>query len=228
MEAGVLQYSLPEGRQERGQRLRYSTPRSGCASNDGRSAPNHLASGIPAGFFRFPADIFLLEQFPEFLHESTDILKFTVYRGKADIGDRIQAVDALDHQLSDLGAGDFLFLAVKNLLFNLIDNTLDLVYADRAFVAGSEDPTLDLGPVIGLSVVVLFDHDHGDRLNLLISRESALARITNPSSTDRIVFLHRSGIRHSGIFTSTIRTLHFFSPFQKFGQLPRQNFFVSI
>ena len=168
---------------------------------------------LPGSVFLFALCILLLQEFSEFIHEGTDILELAVDRRKADVGDRIKAVDALDHQLADFGTGDFLLLAVKDLLLDLIHNALDLVDTDRTLVAGAQDSSLDLLTVIGFAVVVFFDNDHGDRLYFFIGRKPSFAGIAYSASADGVILLDRSGIGNSGIFTAAIRTSHIAPPF---------------
>lgn len=82
--------------------------------------------------FLFAAGILLFQKLSEFVHERADILELPVNRRETYISDRVEAVDTFDHEFSDLGAGDLLLLAVKNLFLDLIHDALDLVDADRA------------------------------------------------------------------------------------------------
>lgn len=142
--------------------------------------------------FLFAAGILLFQKLSEFVHERADILELPVNRRETYISDRVEAVDTFDHEFSDLGAGDLLLLAVKNLFLDLIHDALDLVDADRALVAGPQDPALDFRAVIWLSVIVLFDDDHGNRLYFLIGRKPAFACITDSAPPDGVVLLDRS------------------------------------
>ena len=101
-------------------------------------------------------------------------------------------MDPFDHQFSNLGAGDLLFFPVKDLLLDFIHDALDLIDADRPLMAGAQDTAFDLLAVIGLSVIVLFDHNHRDGLNLFIGRKPALAAVADPPSADGVVLLDRS------------------------------------
>ena len=168
---------------------------------------------LPGSVFLLSPCILLFQEFSEFIHEGTDILELAVDRCKADIGDGIKAVDALDDQLSDFGTGDLLLLAVKNLLLDLVHNAFDLVDADRTLVAGAQDSALNLLAVIGFAVVVFFDNDHGDGLYFFIGRKSSFAGITDSASADGVVLLDRPGIGNSGIFATAIRTSHMLPPF---------------
>ena len=75
-------------------------------------------------------------------------------------------------------------------------------------MTGSEHPCLDLGTVIGLSVIILFNNDQRNRLDLLVSGESLAAFITHTATANGIVIFRRSRIDHSGIFMAAERTFH--------------------
>ena len=80
-------------------------------------------------------------------------------------------------------------------------------------MTGAQNSSLDLLTVLRFTVIVLFDDDHRDCLYLLICREPAFAGVADSASADGIILLNRSGIRNSGILTSTIRASHTFPPF---------------
>ena len=67
-------------------------------------------------------------------------------------------------------------------------------------MTGSEHPCLDLGTVIGLSVIILFNNDQWNRLDLLVSGESLAAFITYTTAANGVVIFRRSRIDDSGIF----------------------------
>ena len=156
----------------------------------------------------------LVQQFLQLIHKCTDILKLPVYRRKTDIGDRIQILQMIHHDLSDLCAGYLLLRRAEDLSLDRIHHTLDLPDRDRPFVAGAEHAVLDLLTVILLSGLILFDHSQRDRLHLFIGGKTFSAGIAHPAAPDRIGILHRSGIHDPCVILITIWTSHlFFSPF---------------
>ena len=76
-------------------------------------------------------------------------------------------------------------------------------------MAGLYDTRLDLGAVIHLSGLVLFDHRQRFCLDLFIGRETLAAVVTLSSSPYGVIVFRMSGINDSGIFTSAIRAPHF-------------------
>ena len=81
-------------------------------------------------------------------------------------------------------------------------------------MTGSEHPCLDLGTVIGLSVIILFNNDQRNRLDLLVSGESLTAFITYTTAANGVVIFRRSRIDDSGIFMATERTFHRHPPYK--------------
>ena len=96
-----------------------------------------------------------------------------------------------DH-FSDFLGIDLLFLTVKDLRFDLIDHLPDLGHGNRPLMAGTENASLDLGPVVGLPVVVLLDDDHGNGLYLFIGGKASGTDVADSSSADGIILFHRS------------------------------------
>ena len=75
-------------------------------------------------------------------------------------------------------------------------------------MACSEHTALNLRSVIGLPVIILLDNNQRNGLHLLIGSETLTTLITDPSSSDGVVLLSRSGIYNSGILVIAKWTLH--------------------
>ena len=151
----------------------------------------------------------------QLVHKCVDILKLPVYRGKTHIGNRIQIFEPVHHQLSDHPAGNLLFPPVEDLRLHIVHQLRDLICAHRALMTGAKHSRLNLGTVIGLSVIVLFDHDQGNGLHLLVGGETPAALVADTAAADGIVFIRRSGIDHARVVMTAEWTFHvssFFLP----------------
>jgi hypothetical protein len=62
-----------------------------------------------------------------------NIPKAAVHAGKADVGDLVELFQLLHHQLAQAAGGDFAQAEVEQIFFDLLDRTVDLLGADRAF-----------------------------------------------------------------------------------------------
>ena len=127
---------------------------------------------------------------------------------EAHIGHLVQIFQFFHDNLTDLAAGNLSVLRIENLRLNGIDGGIDSLHRNRALVTGSQNPCLNLSPVILLPILILLDHNQGNGLHLLVSGKPPSAGIAHSSSADGIVLLHRPGVHHPRIILITIWTSH--------------------
>ncbi len=158
---------------------------------------------------RFCAAVILcFQNFLEFIHECLNILELTVDRREPHVGDRIKVLEAAHDKLADLAARNFLLLAGVNLRLDLVNQLLDLVNADGSLVACAQDAALNLRAVIWLAVIVLFDDNKWNGLNLLVCRETLPAGIADSAAADGCIPVCRARVNDTCVFLSAIRTFH--------------------
>ena len=79
-------------------------------------------------------------------------------------------------------------------------------------MAGSYDAGFNLLPVIGFSVLILFDYYKRDRLNLFIGCKAFAAHITYPAAANRVIIIGWTGINYSRIVPTAKRAFHLSAP----------------
>ena len=117
----------------------------------------------------------LVAELFDFVNKRADIFKLSVNRGEPDVGNLIHFFQAVHDDFANLGAFHLRRTKLVNVIFNVIDELFEAVCRNRPFVARTKNTPFDLAAVIRFAVIVLLDHDQGNRFNFFIRRETLLA-----------------------------------------------------
>lgn len=123
------------------------------------------------------------ENWGEFFHEILSVAKAAVDACKADECDFVEAAKALHAQVTDVFGGDFSFVVIKYMDFDLYGHLLDVFGFDFAFPARLREATFDLGTAKVLAGTIPFT-DLKKPFNTFIGRETPLAMVTVASAAN--------------------------------------------
>src|SRR5690606_8605306 len=106
----------------------------------------------------------------QFLDEVVDVFKLAVHRRKPHKRHLVHFPQGIEHPLADDPRGDFPLEILVNVRLDLADDPLDVVGADRPFVARLLQPRADLLPVERHARPVFLDHLQRRFFDLFVGR----------------------------------------------------------
>src|SRR5215217_7655062 len=118
---------------------------------------------------------------PSLLHRARKVLEILCFgeilvdAGEADVGDRVQGLETIHHQLADFGRGDFAFAAGFDLALEGGDQAVDALLGDGALAAGGGDRAFELGAFERLAAAAGFDDGELAQLDALEGGEARAA-----------------------------------------------------
>src|SRR5690606_21345244 len=131
-----------------------------------------------------------------------------VDRCEAHVGDLVELLQLVHHELADFRRGDLLLGPLLQRRLDAVGDRLDLRHADRPLLARLQQPRDQLLPLEAFSAAVLLDDHVGDLVDALVAREAAPAAQTLAPPTDHLPFLALARIDHLVAEMAAVRTLH--------------------
>src|SRR5690606_27916668 len=131
-----------------------------------------------------------------------------VHGRKTDVGDVVERLQPLHHQVADVMRLDVRFAGAFELTHDAADHALDALRLDGALAHGDLDRAHQLLPVEGHAPSVAFDHRQLAQLHPLEGREATAARGADPPAANRGVVLRRAGVLHLSVVAGAIGTPH--------------------
>ena len=156
-------------------------------------------------------------------------MELAVDAGESDIRHLIEFFQRLHHAVADFGTGYFAVKIPLQALAYIVDNAVDIVRIDGAFVTGVCNTAPQFLPVKIFSDIAAFDNfqfipDHTFKCGKTMS-----ARQTLPAAAHTGIFPDRPGINHFIFQTTAHRATHRKLPFlQKFHALPRNQHHAAV
>ena len=117
----------------------------------------------------------------KFLLEGVEVGERPVDGGKADVSNLVQRPELVHHQLADDAAGYLQAVTRAASCLYLLDDGLNALGANRAFLAGLQAACPQLPAIERLSAPVFLEHYEAGNLGLLIGVEAAAAANADPS-----------------------------------------------
>src|SRR6185312_4183272 len=101
-------------------------------------------------------DVFTSKQIFQLFLEFADIFEVSVDAGEADVGDRVDVLEAVHDEFAYRGGGAFAALGVDDEGFGGVDNFLHLGDGDLAFLARMQQAGKHFLPVEAFAASVFF------------------------------------------------------------------------
>ena len=152
-----------------------------------------VAAGLRFGLWRFDEKPPLAWVFETlgiknglgFLDEVVEGFEASIDAGKSHVGHLVEATEPLGDQFADGLAGDFLVVALVDLLFHLIRDALQLFELNGPFVAGALQAGEDFLAIEGHSRAVFFDDSQADVLfDAFVGGEALFAIEASPPAAN--------------------------------------------
>src|SRR5437879_8972206 len=118
--------------------------------------------------------------------ELADVLELAIDRGESDIGDRVEALEMVHDDPSELLAADLLLGPLVELSLDLDDDVVDGLNSDRPLLARLQDGATELLAVERLAAPVPLDHVRQHVLDVLVGRVPAVALETLAPAPDEL------------------------------------------
>src|SRR5688500_15343867 len=136
--------------------------------------------------------------------EVAGLAEVLIDRGEADIGDRVEPLQAFHHQLADPGRGHLAVAAGLELALDRRGELLDPLRGGRPLAAGDRDRPLELGPVERLAPILRFDDEQLARLDPLEGGEALAAFLALSPAPDGGAVLGGTAVLHLAVFVGAI------------------------
>ena len=137
-----------------------------------------------------------LGQAADLVDEFSDVAKFFVNAGEADVGDLIEVAEALHDALADGAGRDFRFELSLHGVHDVFDEHGDLFDIDGAFVTGGANGANEFFTVEVLAAAVTFDDDDAVANEDLGGAVAVAALETFAAAADGRALLADSGVDH--------------------------------
>ena len=131
--------------------------------------------------------------------EILGLAEIAIDRGEADIGDVVEALQPLHHQLADLLGRDLALAGALELAHDAVDHALDPLGLDRALAQRDLDRAHQLVAVERHRAGRSLDHGQLAQLHPLEGREAAAAVRADAAAADRGAVLGRPRVLHLGV-----------------------------
>lgn len=116
-------------------------------------------------------------------NEIGDTPKLTVNGSKADIRHLTHRLELLEHQFTDLIAGDFPLDPLLQRQLDVVHKSLQQSGFQTGLLTGPQQPMQQLGTVEGFPVAISFHHRDGDSLDSFIGGEAKITVEALPPAT---------------------------------------------
>src|SRR5262249_31686698 len=146
------------------------------------------------------------------LRELRDVLEGLVDRGKAYVGDLIQPLEMIHHQLADLTAADLLLGSLVQPGLDVGHHLVDTGQADRPLGARLEDGGPQLLAIELFPAAVLLGDVKRHVLDVLVGRVAAAALQALAAPADELAVPSDPRIDDAVLGVTAERTLHRFPP----------------
>lgn len=97
-------------------------------------------------------------QFSDGVDERFHVLKAQINRGEADVGDVVDVFQPRHHPFADFARGDFAVATDAQAVFDVVNQLVDFIDADRAFFNGAQKTVAQFVCRECLPLAVLLDH----------------------------------------------------------------------
>src|SRR5688572_19042555 len=131
-----------------------------------------------------------------------------VDRGEADVGDRVERLQALHHHLADPARRHLALAAGLELALDRGCEPLDPLRRNRPLAAGDRDRTLELAAVERLAPVLRLDDGELAQLHPLEGGEARPAILALPPPPDRRAVLGGTAVLHLAVLMAAERAAH--------------------
>src|SRR6185437_2366115 len=128
--------------------------------------------------------------------------------GEADVGDRVELLQRVHHQLPDLLAGDVALPARLELADDAVDDALDALLLDRPLAQRDADRAGELVAVERHPPLVGLHHGQLAQLDPLDCGEALAAGAAEAAAADRGTVLGRTAVLHLRVVMAAERAAH--------------------
>src|SRR6266566_41742 len=145
--------------------------------------------------------------------ELADVLELAIDRGEPDIGDRVEALEMVHDDPSELLAADLLLGPLVELSLDLDDDVVDGLNSDRPLLARLQDGATELLAVEGLAATVPLDHVRQHVLDVLVGRVPTVALEALTAAPDELPVPAHPRVDDPILRVTAKRALHQAPPF---------------
>ena len=144
----------------------------------------------------------------QFAHKGRDVCKLPVYGRIADVSDLVDSAKPLHNHFADTLGRDLLLERVVDLLFDILDEFVDLGKGNGPLFARFYNAVFDLVRVESLPRPVVFDDEHGGRFDCFIRCEAPAALHTLAPSAYGASLVRGTAVNDLAFRASAIHTFH--------------------
>lgn len=145
----------------------------------------------------------------QFFFKVAEVFELTVHRGKAHVGNIVEAFEFCHDKFTNVLFGFyFSFASAYELIFDSVGDFLDLSCRDWAFGAGEPDFVYEFVFVKDFAPSIGFYDGEGGVFDVFVGRKSTFASEAFSAAADSGAFFARSGIYYFIFDHATIRTFH--------------------
>jgi hypothetical protein len=149
-----------------------------------------------------------LSDFGDGILELCQIFEVFIHRCKADIGDLVQSLKFLHHQLADVAGIDFALSTGQQFFFDRQNRRIDGGRRHRALAQRQGQAAAQLGGRVLGAAAILLDHIRHHQFDALIRGKSFITFSATPAPAYGIPLLRYTRIEDLGIVMLAERTFH--------------------